>query len=97
MSCCSSYIALHFQSLQLVRLTTDGKPLIKTKLNRLINSVCFRLRSITKKENHGNYSVKACSEKYSTWYMKVHIEEYNTGCTEVVWKIQYKFGNTTIH
>ena len=47
----------------------DGRSLIKTKLNHLINSVCFRVRSIAKTK-HGNYSVKVHSEKYSTWYMK---------------------------
>ena len=50
---------------------TDGRSLIKTKLNRLINSVCFPMRSITEKVKHGNYRVKVHSEKYSTWYMKI--------------------------
>ena len=47
---------------------SDGKFLMKIKLNNLINSVSFLVRSITKKEKHGNYSVKVHSEKYSTWY-----------------------------
>ena len=54
---------------------TDGKSLIKTRFNRLINSVCFRGRSVTKKEKHGNYSVKIDSEIYCTWYMKVRSKE----------------------
>ena len=53
----------------------DGKSSKKTKLNHLINSVCFRVPSIAKKEQHGNYSMKIHSQMYSTWYMKVHSEE----------------------
>ena len=64
---------------------TDGTSLIKTKLNRLISSVCFRVRLIPKKAKHGNYSVKVHSEKYSTWYMKT------------IWKIQYKFADAKIN
>ena len=41
---------------------TDGRSLIKSKLNRLINNVCFQVRSITKKAKHGTWS---------TWYMKI--------------------------
>ena len=47
---------------------SDGKFLIKIKLNHFINSVSFLVRSIQKKGRHGNYSVKGHSEKYSTWY-----------------------------
>ena len=53
----------------------DGKSLVKTKLNHLINSVLF-LSAINYKISvdtggkHRNYSVKVHSEKYSTWYMK---------------------------
>ena len=46
----------------------DGRSLIKTKLNRLIKSVCFRDQSITKKVKHGNYSVKVHREKYTRRY-----------------------------
>ena len=38
---------------------TDGRSLIKAKLNSLINSVCFQVQSTTKKGKHGNYSVKS--------------------------------------
>ena len=69
MLCCYLFSACSFEWLP------DDKSLIKTKLNRLINSVCFRVRPITKTEKHGNYSVKIPSEMYSTWYMKVHSEE----------------------
>ena len=64
---------------------TDGRSLIKTNLNHLINSVCFRMRSIIKKAKHGNYGVKVHSEKYSTWYMKA------------IWKRQYKFADAKIN
>ena len=57
---------------------TEDKSLIKTKLNSLINSVCFRVRSITKEEKHGNYSVKIHREMYITWHMKVYNEKQNT-------------------
>ena len=76
---------------------TDDKSLIKTKLNRLINSLYFRVRSITKKEKHWNYSVKTPSEMYSTWYMKVHSEEQNTWYMKIIWKIQYKFTDAKIN
>ena len=69
---CYSFLAATTHSFE--RLT-ESESLIKTKLNRLINSVCFRVRSISKKEKHGNYSVKIHSELCSTWYMKVHSEE----------------------
>ena len=57
-----------------MRLTglIDGRSLIKTKLNCLINNVCFRVQSITKKAKHRNYIVKVHSEKYST-YVKYSI------------------------
>ena len=51
----------------------DGRSLVKTKLNHLINSVGFRVRSkdsVDTGTKHGNYDVKVLSEKYSTWYMK---------------------------
>ena len=51
---------------------TDDKSLIKIKLNRSVNRVCFRMRSVTKKEEHGNtvwkYTVKStlhCKWKYA--------------------------------
>ena len=59
-------------------MTDHVKFLIKTKLSPLINNVCFRVRSITTKEKHGNDSVKIHSEMHSTWHMKVHSEEQNT-------------------
>ena len=40
-------------------------PLKKTKLNCLTDGVCFRVRSITKKAKHVNYSVKVQSETYT--------------------------------
>ena len=76
---------------------TDGKSLIKSKLNRLINSVSFRVRSITKKEKHGSYSVKIDSEMYSTWYMKVHSEEQNIWYMKVIWKIHNKLADAKIN
>ena len=47
---CYSFSAIKARSFEWL---TDGKSLIKTKLNRSINSVYFRVRSITKKEEHG--------------------------------------------
>ena len=79
-----------------VSMTTHGKSLIKTKLNRLINRVCFWVWSVTKKEKHGNYSVKIHSEMYITWCMKVHTEEKNTLYMIVNWKIQCKFADAII-
>ena len=76
---------------------TDGKSLIKTKLNRFINNVCFRVRSMTKKEKHGNYSVKIHSEMYSTWYVKAHSEKQNTWYMKVIWKTKYKFDDAKIN
>ena len=83
-SYCYSFSAVKARSFEWL---TDGKSLVKTKLNRLINSVCLRVRSITKKEKHGNYIVKIYSEMYSIWYLKVHSEEQNTWYMKVIWKI----------
>ena len=47
---CYSFSAIKARSFEWL---TDGKSLIKTKLNRSINSVYFRVRSIKKKEEHG--------------------------------------------
>ena len=66
-------------------------------MNCLINSVCFRVRSITKKEKRGNYRVKIHGEMYSTWYMNVHSEEKCTWYMKVIWKIQYKFADAKIN
>ena len=65
-------------------------------MNRLINSVCFRVPSITKKEKLGNYSVKIQSETHITQYMKVHSEKQKTWYMKVIWKIQYKFPDVKI-
>ena len=81
-ACCSSFSAVAACTFDWL---TDRRSLIKTKLNRLINNVCFPVRSITEKAKHGSYSVKVHSEKYSTWYMKA------------IWKIQYKFADTKIN
>ena len=51
----------------------DGRVLVKTKLNHLVNSVSSAINnkdSVDTGAKHGNYSVKVHSEKYSTWYMK---------------------------
>ena len=81
MYCATQGIMLFiFSRYSLYVLLTDGLSLIKTKLNRLINSVCFRLQSITKKMRHGKYSVKV----HSGWYMKT------------ICKIQYKFPDAKI-
>ena len=69
---------------------------MKTKLNSLINSVWFWLRSITKKVKHGNYSVAVHSGKYNTCYMKVHIEKYSTWYRKTIWRIQYRFAHAEI-
>ena len=69
---CYSFSAVTAHSLEWL---THGKSSIKTKLNRLINSICFRVRSITMKKKYGNYSVKIHSEMYGIWYMKVHSVE----------------------
>ena len=72
------YIAAYFRSeitctfCRSFEWLASGKTLIKTKLNGFINSVCFRVQSITKKDKHGNYSVKIHSEMYGTWDIKVH-------------------------
>ena len=63
----------------------DRRSSVKTKLNHLINSVCFRVGSTTKKAKRGKYSVKVHSEKYSTCYMKT------------IWKISYKFVDAKIN
>ena len=78
---CYSFLAITACTFDLL---IDGRYIVKTKLNRLINSVCFRVRSITKKSKDGNYSVKVHSEKYSTW------------CMKLIWKIQYKFADAKI-
>ena len=57
------YITLHFSRYSLYLRLIDGTSLVKTKLNRLINSVGFRMRSITKKAKHVNYSVKKYTVK----------------------------------
>ena len=65
---------------------TDERSLMKTKLNRLVNSVCFRVRSVTKKVKHGNYI------NYS---VKVHSD-----CLKYIkekWKTQYKFVDAKIN
>ena len=80
-----------------VWMTDHVKFLIKTKLSPLINNVCFRVRSITTKEKHGNDSVKIHSEMHSTWHMKVHSQEQNTWYMKVIWKIQYKFADAKIN
>ena len=64
---------------------TDGRSLIKTKESRLIIIVCFRMRSITKKAKHRNYSVKVHGGKYKAWYMTT------------IWKIRYKFAYARIN
>ena len=74
----------------------NEKSLVKAKLDHLINSVCFWVRSTTN-EKHGNYSGKIHSEMYITWHMKVHNEKQNTGYVKVIWKIQYKFADTKIN
>ena len=91
---CYSFSAVKTRSFEWL---THGKSLIKTKLNHLINRACFWVRSITKKEKHGNNSVKIHSELYSTWYMKVHSEQQNTWYIKVIWKIQYKFADAKIN
>ena len=78
---CSSFLAIAACTFEWL---IDGRSLVKTKLNRLIKSICFRVRSITKKAKHGNCRVKVNSDKYRTWYMKV------------IWKIQYKFADAKI-
>ena len=80
--CCSSFSSITACTFDWM---TDGRSLIKTKLNRLVNSVCFRVRSVAEKAKHGNYSVKVHSEKYSNWYLKA------------IWKIQCKFAYAKIN
>ena len=63
---------------------SDGRSLKKT-VNRLINRICFRVRSITKKVKCRKYCVKVHIEKYSPWYLKT------------IWKIQYKFADDKIN
>ena len=60
----------------------DGKSMIKKKLNRLINSVCFRVQSITKKEKHGvlhcentQWNVKCMVHESTQWIAKYIIHE----------------------
>ena len=78
-------LLFNFSGYRLYAWLTVGRSLIKTKLTRLINSVCFRVGSITKKAKHGKYSVKVHSGKYSAWYRKT------------ILKIQYKFADTKIN
>ena len=77
---CYSFSAVPARSIDCL---TDDKSLIKTKLNRLINSLLPS--AINNKE------------RYITWYMKVHSEEYSTCCMKVIWKIQYKFADAKIN
>ena len=51
----------------------DGRFLVKTKLNHLVNSVSSAINnkdSVDTGAKHGNYSVKVHSENYGTWYVK---------------------------
>ena len=72
---CYSFSAIRASSFEWL---TDGKSLIKTKLNCSIKSVYFRVRAMTEKEKHGNYRAKIHNQTYSRWYMKVNSEEQNT-------------------
>ena len=76
---------------------TDGRSLKKNKVEFLINSVCFRVRSLIKKAKHGNYRVKIHMEKYSTWCLKVYRKNYSTWYMKAIWKIQYKFAYAKIN
>ena len=44
--CYSTYLALYFQPLQFVRWSDGWSIFYETKKNRLINTVCFRVRMI---------------------------------------------------
>ena len=46
-----------------------------------MDSTCFQVQSIKKKEKHGKYSAEAHKGKYSTQYMKS------------IWKLQYDFAD----
>ena len=99
MPCCCMLYCYSFSAVtaRLFEWLTDANSLIKIKLNPLNNSVYFRVRSTTKKEEHRNYSVKIHSEMYNTRHMKIHREDRNTWYMKVMWKIQYRFANAEIN
>ena len=46
------------------------------------------MRSITKKEKHGNYSVKIYNEMYITWYMKYPVKKKIHGKYRNTWYLE---------
>ena len=64
--CYSRCIALHFQLLQLVCLTNDDRTFTKQGRIAWIDSTCFEVQPIKKKEKHGKYNVEVRNGKYST-------------------------------
>ena len=70
--CCSSFSTVTACTFDWL---TDGTSLIKTNLNRLINSVCFRVQSITE--------TLKLQCKSTQWKMQYMVHE-NTQ-----WKVQY--------
>ena len=91
---CSSFLAVIAWTFDWL---TDGRSLKKAKLNRLINSVCFRVWLIIKKAKHGNYRLKMHMEKHSTWCLKVYSKNYSTWYMKAIWKVQYKFADAEIN
>ena len=61
----------------------DGRSLVKTKLNHLINSVCF--------PQHRNYSVKVHSEKYSTWIWEIKYQFAEAKIDWLTWWCSFRF------
>lgn len=64
------YIALHFLSLQFVRLTSQWVVFYKSMDESLIYSTCFLVKFLKRERQLGEHSVKVHSGKYSTWYVK---------------------------
>ena len=65
----------------------DGRSLVKTKSKNLINSVCFRVRSITKTAKYWRETRKLQCES-TQWKVQYMVHE--------IWKIQYQFADAKI-
>ena len=65
----------------------DGRSLVETKFNHLINSVCFRVRLITK-----TAYILVRNTEVTVWKCAVKSTVHGTW----IWKIQYQFADTKI-
>ena len=66
----SKCITLHFQLLQLLRLTDQWSTFFERWVNHLIGQ-CLPSSAVNKKEReHGKYSLEVHSGRYKAWYLK---------------------------